>query len=1072
MLTSSNDYFEFINTLRRNLGMNRRLDGPISLGVRDHASGVQLRIGTGLDWFEYGSKKSLNRSRADYMKLYNEEREKFRRTHPDLKLLVKMEMSPHFIDMDKIKDGHLLPNPGASLNGKYGDIISREATEIIEKNTPFGDSILRTADGRAIVDMYYPNGNDNVFSLLVYPYKNNAYEQKINEQIKWLIKNGGVDGIYMDQFANGTMYAMTIAKDRTSYDRWDGRSVVLNADGTIKMKVFDVGYACGPSRAKIIRQVLDRGKIFVANTQPVTTSEAEAGGLRFYETDCENLGAMLMGTGKPGTFRHQAFAQMSPSPMLLGTRPGMFTKDNKKFAKMFNRAFICGLRHGLLYIHYSWSNASECYAPINYMFPITPQEIGEGFVIGKERIMTAVSRKFIVDVKPHTIAAFDEFGKPMDAGKAVTVKALNNGKYEVDVKLCDWNNICAIVLEGPATPADEAAQKVQAAKKKVIKVRKYPKVLTGPTRSSKYHDPQAEAIGNAFRFANRDGRGIRDRIKECIKNKTPFVMMEIVDRKAEQFQLPEEKFYDGDFMKPGAVADLLKEAGDLYLGREIIGEFGGMVYWPENSVVRVYGKLKEAKDLVEARKNYYDQLKRYSDKDRAYGGGPFLSVCSCMSFPPIEDQLFDTYQLEMMPGDPERLASAFRGVSRAYSKKHFNTLIAHGWYGGATWDELFFKRFQNALNFAYMSGFSAIFSESGHFGWPFYGYNIRREDPRAERFRGIMRDFKDFCEVDERPTGGPETPMAFMQGHLDGWPGLWAYNVWGQFTPEFAVGEPEQGWKLTEAVYQKSTWFNNDNLGNTDNSGQPPCGMYDVIPADIPQDKLNNYKLVIIPGWNTMTDELYNKLCKFVENGGTLVMTLAQMRTNIKRNEPMKIYNNGDFSKLFGVKINGISPVEITGVKFPRNSSADGKYQWVNWGLDSDAKFSSNGSYRAGKITENKASVLALCSKNFTGSRDKAEEQVPVLLEHKLGKGYAIFINSEKFPGHPALYDLMRYVMSVLMRGEQPADLSVTASSNIRYAVYGKSIYVTNTDSDFDGFFMLNGKKYQIKPQQLLHIER
>ena len=54
----------------------------------------------------------------------------------------------------------------------------------------------------------------------------------------------------------------------------------------------------------------------------------------------------------------------------------------------------------------------------------------------------------------------------------------------------------------------------------------------------------------------------------------------------------------------------------------------------------------------------------------------------------------------------------------------------------------------------------------------------------------------------------------------------------------------------------------------------------------------------------------------------------------------------------------------------------------------------------------------------------------------------------------------------------QPAGLNVTATEGIRYAVYGKSIYVTNTDSDFDGFFVLNGKKYQLKPQQLLHIER
>ena len=167
-----------------------------------------------------------------------------------------------------------------------------------------------------------------------------------------------------------------------------------------------------------------------------------------------------------------------------------------------------------------------------------------------------------------------------------------------------------------------------------------------------------------------------------------------------------------------------------------------------------------------------------------------------------------------------------------------------------------------------------------------------------------------------------------------------------------------------------------------------------------------------------------------------------------------------------------MSPVEITGVKFPRNSSADGRYQWVNWGMDSDAKFSSNGTYHGGRIVENKAEVIALCSKNFSANLDKEEDKIPVLLEYELGKGHAFFLNSEKFPGHPALYDLVRYVVTVLMRSEQPADLDVVATGNIRYAVYGQSIYVANNDSDFDGYFMLNGRKYQLKPQQMLHLER
>ena len=1071
MLTAGNDYFEFLNTLRRDLGMNRTIDGPVSLGIRDHAQGVQLRAAADLDWFEYGDLKSLERTRDEYAKLYHAYRAKRRAQHPGLQLLVKMEMSPLMFDTRKIKNAHLLPKVGPSLQGKYGEIISREATEVIEKETPYGDSILRAADGRAIVDMYYPDGKDPIFSLLVYAYQNNAHEKRFIEQIKYLIKEVGVDGIYIDQFANGTMYPMTVAKDRTSYDRWDGRSVVLNPDGTIKQKVFDIGYACAASRANIIRQVLDRGKLFLANTQPVTTTEAEAGGLRFYETDCENLGAMLLGTGKPGTFRHQAFAQLSPSPILLGTRPGLFTKDNKNFARMYNRAFICGLRHGLLYVHYSWSNASSCYAPVNYMFPLTPVELGEGFVIGKERIVTAVSRKFVTEVKPVKIVAFDAEGKELDAAKVAEVRALPGGKYEVDVKLNDWNSSCVIVLSGPPTPADEVRQ--QAADKKKVPARsgRVPEVLTGPTRSSKYPDPQAEEIGNAFRFYTRTGQGLRERIRECIQNKTPFLIQEIVDRTPEKLDRPTEHLYDG-FFKPSELKELLAEAGDLYLGREIVGEHGGMVYWPEGSLDRpsTYHKLPKAKDLEEARDFFLKALKTYTDKERAYGGGPFLSICSCMSFPPYKSNLFDVFQLEMMPGDPERLLAAFRGVTRSYDMKEFRTLIAQGWYGGATWDELFFKRFQNALNYAYMAGSRAIFSESGHFGWPFYGQNIRREDPRCIRFRNIMRDFKEFCQRDERPPDGPETPMAFLQGHLDGWPGLWAYQVWGQFAPEFAVGEPEYGWKLTEEVYRKRPWFDPDNIGETDTTGQPPCGMYDIIPADTPAANLDRYKLLVIPGWNTMTDELYRKLCTYVENGGTLLMTLGQLRGNIKRNEPMKLHNGGDFSKLFGVKVSGRSPVKITGVKFPQPSSDDGRYRWGDWGMLSDPKFSSNGAYFGGNLVENRADVLAVCGMGINVGRD--EEQFPVLLAHSLGKGRAFLINSESFPGDPALYDLMRYVLTVLMRGAQPADLQVTASERIRYAVYGSSIYVTNTDSDFDGFFHLNGRQYQIKPQQMLHIER
>ena len=457
MLTGKADYFEFINALRHHLKLNHTLEGPITLGGRVAPDAVQERIvmaKTQPQWFEYGGVASLRRPRSVYIEQYNASKADHTRKRPGCKVLAYTENSPATVDKSKIANKNLLPaNPEKSLTGTYGQAISKEATKVLD-NTPWHDSILRTADGRAIIDLYYAAGPD-MLSLLVYPYKENHYKKVLFERTKFLLDEANVDGIYIDQFANGTMYPVERSRDRISFEKWDGRTVLLNSDGTIKSKLFDVGYACSKTRADYIRFVTSRGKFFLANTQPVTTTEAAAGGMRFYESDSENLSAMLTSTGKPTTFRLQAFSQLSPSPILLGCRPARFSPKRELWPKMYNRAFIGGLRHGLLYVHYGYSSALKCYGLVNHMFPLTPVELGEGFIIGKERIVTAVSRQFITSVEPKKIIGFDAEGK--DLANVATVKKLAHNKFAVDVKLNDWNSSCVIVLEGYANAAEEQA---------------------------------------------------------------------------------------------------------------------------------------------------------------------------------------------------------------------------------------------------------------------------------------------------------------------------------------------------------------------------------------------------------------------------------------------------------------------------------------------------------------------------------------------------------------------------------------------------------------------------------------
>ncbi len=80
------------------------------------------------------------------------------------------------------------------------------------------------------------------------------------------------------------------------------------------------------------------------------------------------------------------------------------------------------------------------YGPINHMFPFTPVEINEGYLIGRERMITAVSGTFKWHRDPQ-IYLFDLKGKPISHN--FKVSKTEEG-YIVEINLIDWNQICVI----------------------------------------------------------------------------------------------------------------------------------------------------------------------------------------------------------------------------------------------------------------------------------------------------------------------------------------------------------------------------------------------------------------------------------------------------------------------------------------------------------------------------------------------------------------------------------------------------------------------------------------------------
>lgn len=438
--SSDPDYMSFVNRIRRDWKLNNTVAGPFCFGFGTKPEGLKIGISVPGPWFEYFEGKRYNRDQ--YREIVTKKIADIKKQDPNIKVLAKTECNLVTLDKTQLKDGGKLPFCGKMCEGEYGYKLNAEQSDIVSR-TPYKDSLLRLADGRVLADTYYPA--DPLIQLLVQVEENNYRYREMLEQIDYLIDVVGFDGIYIDQFAAGCGGPLSRV-DRCSYDRWDGRTVDLTPTGEIARKYYDYAVTGNAARAQITRHILDKNKIIVANTQPTSRLTAQLPAFRFHEMENDNIFPFIATETKPPIMRYQAKCQLSPSPVILGLRPDRYSKNPEDWARILHRGVITALRHGLLYYYYGIGikPGTGGYGPVNHMFPFTPVELGEGFVIGRERIITAVSRKFVTAEKPSLCLRFDECGRetviPVESVK------VPDG-WETTIKLKDWNETAVLILK-------------------------------------------------------------------------------------------------------------------------------------------------------------------------------------------------------------------------------------------------------------------------------------------------------------------------------------------------------------------------------------------------------------------------------------------------------------------------------------------------------------------------------------------------------------------------------------------------------------------------------------------------
>lgn len=504
--------------------------------------------------------------------------------------------------------------------------------------------------------------------------------------------------------------------------------------------------------------------------------------------------------------------------------------------------------------------------------------------------------------------------------------------------------------------------------------------------------------------------------------------------------------------------EVQKYAGEYFLGLSVGGELTteyacvGNGYWPN---------CNHAENLTDAAANICNIVRGFVEEANDSGAIPTTSVEQTSLSSYAFKQGFTYPTLETLVGNPEVMIPMVRGVAKVINAPMWSTYIAHEWYGGVReLDKLKMKRLKLVYDYSYMSGSNMFVLESGD--ECLYAHDTNEmnywvegvkspydtiynyDHPVCKEYRDTLDAFSAFVKTDARPKGGPKVSVAFVQGNLDGYSD-WrcGSSLWGCYeNEEFGYSTPEFVWRVLDEVGRKRNWADVHNFGDVDLSGAPAYGTYDIINATDGYETFSRYDYLIFTGWNTMTQEIYDNLVKFVRGGGRLFMTAAHLNTSDRRNGEIKLINDGDVSELFGCKLdaNNISRLNH-GYKFIPSIVPEYLYPAD---LYFDPLFS-EGYVNYPEVTLCGAQGTGILSETFW---DKNTEGCKVwLTENKVGNGYAVLMANLDYPSANGYTVYKNIVREILTASHRQARIKVYGGDKLRFTVYeGDKIYLLNTD--------------------------
>lgn len=331
-------------------------------------------------------------------------------------------------------------------------------------------------------------------------------------------------------------------------------------------------------------------------------------------------------------------------------------------------------------------------------------------------------------------------------------------------------------------------------------------------------------------------------------------------------------------------------------GVEKLTNFGG-----KNSLYNFEG-LRNSQSFSESKELFKEYLRKTKEKNTKNIGLTSVGAPSLLCVYEGEAG-FDRLTIE-----PVSNVNILIGAVRASSAKCWGAHIPTDWYFGIPVDEVKSNKYRLTMQLSYLNGATYVYSENALFKTNAFD-RLDFEDEHCVLNRKYLRDFYEYTLTHPR-KGDLVVDKAFVFGRNEFM--MWQTNdrmgelkekdwdmpVWGKWDNSY-----QDCWHATEAWMPISDKQNSiETPLNTKLFAGTPYGSVDLVYAD---NNIEKYKTIAFLGWNTMTEELFDRLEQYVYNGGELVISYCHLNTVDRNDLEPQFISNERVEKLFGATIKG-----------------------------------------------------------------------------------------------------------------------------------------------------------------------